>query len=372
MVRKPRRLDRRPPRSLIVCEPSSFLAQAVEALREAGHRVCQAASGYRAVAEQARRPADLVVIDVAPLAGRDLEVFEVLGSGRPRPFLVASLPPAARDKARRALECGADAYVVEPFDPRELPLMLRRSREQAAAADDIDSPLGNRLSQLARFAAGVAHEVNNPLTTISGWIQLALSDLDRDAPQRATFETMHEEVERIAAIVRNLLCFAGEPPANEEPIEVNDLLQDLLASCERPGVAVAVNFDEDLPLILANREQVRLAFGQIVTSAMKHIVGEGELQVATRAIDGDDAIVVEIADNGRRVAAEDLESIFDPFFSAADIGAGLGLSAAYGIIQGHGGRIDVVSREREGTRFTIGLPLHRLRHKNRILDHATG
>ena len=357
------------PSILIVCEPNSSLQQAADELKAEGYRVRQTKSTYRAIVEQTGAPSDVILVDTAPLLDRDLEVFEVFRSLLPSPFLLASFPPSAREKARSALERGADAYILEPFDPREVTLLLRRSQERHASPQQNQS-LAEKLTSLGRFAAGIAHEVNNPLTTISGWIQLSLADLGAQDPNRRTFETMQEEVERIARIVRNLLCFAGQPPLEEEPVNLNDVLQEILGSLDHNGVNLTCTFHEELPLILANRGQIRQACEQILHSALKALNGHGELQVATRPVDSDDQIAVEITDDGPGMPAAALSRLFDPFYSDGNGGSGLGLSAAYGIIQGHGGTIDVSSREHEGTRYILRLPLHRLRTRNRILDYA--
>jgi len=357
------------PSILMVCEPNSSLQQAADALKGEGYRVRQTRSTYRAIVEQTSAPADVVLIDTAPLLDRDMEVFEVFRSLAPAPFLLASFPPSAREKARGALERGADAYVLEPFDPHEITLLLRRSFERHTSPHE-SQPLAEKLLSLGRFAAGVAHEINNPLTTISGWIQLSLADMGEQDGSRRTFETMQEEVERIAAIVRNLLAFAGQPPLEEEPVNINEILQEILTSIDRNGVNITCTLREDLPLILANRPQMRQACEQVLHSAVKHLGGHGELTLTTRPVDSDDQVAIEVADDGPGLPPAVLARLFDPFASDGNGGSGLGLSAAYGIVQGHGGTIDVVSREHEGTRYTIRLPLHRLRTRSRILDYA--
>jgi signal transduction histidine kinase len=357
------------PSLLIVGEPSKSLQNAVATLKEEGYRVRQMKSSYRAVVEQARGPSDVILVDTAPLLDRDMEVFEVFRSLVPRPFLLASFPASARERARLALERGADAYVLEPFDPREIILLLERSLERRVAPE-AGEPLSERLTALGRFAAGVAHEINNPLTTISGWIQLALADMAEDEGSRRMFETMQEEVERIAGVVRNLLCFAGQPPLDEEPVNVNEVLEELLGNIGQEGLTVTCELHEDLPLILANRDQIRQACQHVLNNAVKGLDGRGELHVATRPVDNEDQIAIEVADDGCGIPEGVLSRIFDPFFSNGNGGAGLGLSAAYGIVQGHGGTIEVTSREQEGTHFVIRLPLHRLRSRNRILEYA--
>jgi len=354
---------------LLVCEANSSLQQAADELKAEGFRVRQARSTYRAIVEQTSAPADVVLIDTAPLLDRDMEVFEVFRSLAPPPFLLASFPPSARGKARGALERGADAYVLEPFEPREITLLMRRSVERQVAPGE-SQPLAEKLASLARFAAGVAHEINNPLTTISGWVQLSLGDMAHEDANRRTFETMQEEIERIAQIVRNLLCFAGQPPLDEEPVDINQLLAEILESCGHEGVEVAEYFHDDLPLILGSREQIRQACEQVVRNAFKSLNGRGQVTVSTRPVDSHDQVLIEIADDGPGIPQGNLHRIFDPFFSDGNGGTGLGLSAAYGIIQGHGGTIEVTSQENEGTRVLIRLPLHRLRTRNRIIEYA--
>ncbi|MFP4055288.1 MAG: ATP-binding protein [Candidatus Brocadiia bacterium] len=369
MVRKDVEPAAQRPSILIVCEGGSSLERAAEQLSEQGYRVRHATSTYKAVLEQSKAPCEVVVLDTTPLLERDMEVFEVFRSLAPRPFLLASFPASARDKARLALQRGADAYVLEPFDPQEITLLLARNVERRAAPER-GEPLAERLTAMARFAAGVAHEINNPLTTISGWIQLALADMGDEDPGRRVFTTMQEEVDRIAGIVRNLLCFAGQAPLDEEPVAVNEVLDEILAAIDEEELSITTELDGELPLILASRDQIRQAFQQVINNALKSLGGRGELHVATRALDADDQVIVEISDDGCGIPEGVMDRIFDPFYSNGNGGTGLGLSAAYGIVQGHGGTIEVTSREREGTCFVIRLPLHRLRTRNRILEYA--
>ena len=369
MVRSSRPRDRRPPGVLLVCPAHGGLSRAAAAIHEQGFTTRHVESTYRAIIEQSRSPAEVVIVDITPLVDSELEVFEVFRSLRPGPLLLASLPPSARHKGSLALERGADAYVVEPFEASEIRLLFERSVERVNAGR-AGEPSRDKLAALSHFAAGVAHEINNPLTTISGWLQLALDDAQGDDASRTTFETMHEEVERIAGVVRNLLNFAGLPPGDEQPVDVNELLRDVLAGFEGEHVVITTSLADDLPLILASREQIRTACRQVVHNALTSLDGQGELKVATRAVDAEDQVAIEIADDGCGIPESTLPRIFDPFFSGSESSAGLGLSAAYGIVRGHGGTIEVVSREHEGTRFILRLPLHRLRHKNRILDYV--
>jgi signal transduction histidine kinase len=148
------------------------------------------------------------------------------------------------------------------------------------------------------------------------------------------------------------------------------VVQEILAAVAPEGLEVSCSFHDDLPLILASREQIREALEQVISNAVKSLRGKGELRIATRPVDTEDQVLIEVADDGCGIPEAALSRIFDPFFSTGNGGTGLGLSAAYGIIQGHGGSIEAVSREREGTRFVIRLPLHRLRTRNRILEYA--
>jgi len=124
MVTKKTHGESQRPSILLVCEANTTLQQAADELKAEGYRVRQTNSTYRAIVEQTGAAADVVLIDTAPLLERDMEVFAVFRSMAPAPFIIASFPPSTREKARAALESGADTYICEPFDAREVRLLL--------------------------------------------------------------------------------------------------------------------------------------------------------------------------------------------------------------------------------------------------------
>ena len=230
-----------------------------------------------------------------------------------------------------------------------------------------------KLSAIGQLVAGVAHELNNPLTSVIGYAQLVYEELlaaSPDAPPRAPAELaadlrrIAEESERAARIVRNLLAFARRQAAAREPQDLGELAGRVLAlrayEFRLNSVEVETSFAPDLPRVLADGGQLQQAMLNLVLNAEQAMRGSRRrrLQVATRFVEECGAVEISVTDTGHGIPDDNIRRIFDPFFTTRDVGegTGLGLSICYGIIRDHGGQISVQSRVGEGTTFSLLLP----------------
>ena len=239
-----------------------------------------------------------------------------------------------------------------------------RARTAALEATQEQLVRTEKLSSLGKLSASIAHEINNPLAGILTFAKLVSRTLEDGPPDdttraglRRNLALVEREAQRCSAIVRNLLDFARERPIAQKAMDVNAALDEALSlvanQIAMQGVALHRTHAE-LPPVLADFGQLRQAFVNVVMNACEAMGRGGRLEVATRTSDGTNEIV--IADTGPGIPPERLRKIFDPFFTTKEKGTGLGLSVVYGIVERHGGSIDVDSRVGEGTTFTFRLP----------------
>ena len=230
-----------------------------------------------------------------------------------------------------------------------------------------------KLSAIGQLVAGVAHELNNPLTSVIGYAQLVEDELrstSHDQPLRSPgdlardLRRIAEESERAARIVRNLLAFARRQTAERAPQDIADLVSRVLAlrayEFRLSGIELDSVFETELPRVLADSGQLQQALLNLVLNAEQAMRGRSarRLRICARYSDEAAAVELSIGDTGHGISDENLRRIFDPFFTTRDVGegTGLGLSICYGIVRDHGGQIRVDSRVDVGTTFSILLP----------------
>ena len=219
-----------------------------------------------------------------------------------------------------------------------------------------------KLSSIGLLAAGVAHEVNTPLTGVSSYTQMLLGMIPETDPKHALLQKMQRQTDRATNIVGNLLNFSRAGNAEDfVPTDVNKLLNDTLQLLEpqirKSNVEIVKDYADNLPLISASSGKLQQVFTNLILNARDAMISGGWITLATMNYDND-AVVVEVSDTGEGIPAENLSKVFDPFFTTKGVGngTGLGLAVTYGIIQEHAGTIEVQSREGEGTTFRMMFP----------------
>jgi two-component system, NtrC family, sensor kinase len=219
-----------------------------------------------------------------------------------------------------------------------------------------------KLSSIGLLAAGVAHEVNTPLTGVSSYTQMLLGMVPETDPKHALLQKMQRQTERASNIVNNLLNFSRTGNTEEFGLtDVNKLLNDTLQLLEpqlrKSNIEIVKEYTETPPAISANPGKLQQVFTNLILNARDAMANGGTITLRTRP-DGADGVVVEVSDTGEGIPEENLNKVFDPFFTTKGVGngTGLGLAVTYGIIQEHAGSIEVRSTQGEGTTFRMVFP----------------
>lgn len=216
-----------------------------------------------------------------------------------------------------------------------------------------------KLAAVGEMAAGVAHELNNPLTSVLGYAEIAMSEMPPGDPHRKDLEQIISEALRAHEIVRNLLNFSRQTGPLRQSTDLNQILHQTLAviryHLETSGLSIEEDYDAEIGQIYLDPGQIKQVFLNLLTNAYQAMPEGGALSIRTARV-GEEA-AVSITDTGAGILPENLERIFDPFFSTKSSGTGLGLSVSLGIVQRHGGRIEVESTPGQGSTFTVWLPL---------------
>ena len=227
------------------------------------------------------------------------------------------------------------------------------------------------MAALGRLAAGVAHEINNPLSVIkekAGWMLDLLSE--EDIPEKENYDEFHDamiridhHVERAKKVVHRLLTFARRMEPVHEVVDVNRTVQETVSFLENEAryrnIDVRASYVEGLPKTRSDAAQLQQVFLNILDNAIDAIVKDGEINITTNHDRLNKQIAVAITDSGPGIPKETLKRIFDPFFTTKKVGdaPGLGLCISYSILEKLDGDITVESKEGEKTTFTVRLPI---------------
>jgi signal transduction histidine kinase len=235
---------------------------------------------------------------------------------------------------------------------------LKDSQEQLIQAE--------KLTSLGQLAASIAHEVNNPLSGVLTYTQLLTKKINSDRFSKETaldcLSKMESELIRSTKLIRNLLDFARQsaPTLVETDLnEVADRALELVTLSVRPSkIEVLKELEPSLPKLMADPSQLQQVFTNLILNAIQAMPERGKLFLRTSLINNQ--LKMEVRDTGRGISPENMHKLFTPFFTTKKEvkGVGLGLAVSYGIIQRHRGRIEVQSKEGEGSTFTVYLPLH--------------
>ena len=232
---------------------------------------------------------------------------------------------------------------------------LKQSQDTLRRAD--------RLSSLGLLTAGLAHEIRNPLVAIRTFTQL-LPERYNDAEFREGFQGLAlKEVDRICGLINDLLSFARPSRPNVAEENMNDVVDGIARILEteakEKGVEITRDFSTKLPKVWIDREQMKQVFMNLILNAIQAMKEGGSISISTRLTAKEDAahsgqfVQVEVRDTGVGIPADNLDHIFDPFFTSKDEGSGLGLSISHQIVQEHGGYVTVESKVGVGTAFSL-------------------
>ena len=250
---------------------------------------------------------------------------------------------------------------------------LERARRRVERYHYEQMKRADRLASIGEMAAGIAHEIKNPLAGIAGVIQVLKKDIPIGEPKRAVLDEVLSQVERMDKAVRNLLSFARPPEPKMTLVDVNELIGKLIdflsPQFAKHGITADRRLTAGLPWLVLDPDLMQQALLNISMNAIKAMPEGGKFTVETRteAPDGEipGAIKIVFSDSGEGITPENLSRIFSPFFTTRQQGTGLGLSITQRIVEQHNGELSVMSTPGRGATFTITLPLPKIEQETR-------
>ncbi len=277
---------------------------------------------------------------------------------------------ATMERAERGLEARVQVKSTDDIGRlgdafNSLLTKLERARRRVERYHYEQMKRADRLASIGEMAAGIAHEIKNPLAGIAGVIQVLKHDIPAGDPKRTVLDEVLSQVERMDKAVRNLLSFARPPEPKLTMVDVNDLVSKLLdflaPQFAKHGIAVERKLTPGLPWLVLDPDLMQQALLNIALNAIKAMAGGGRFTVETRtdkSQEGDGPkITITFRDTGEGIDQQNQSRIFNPFFTTRQQGTGLGLSITQRIVEQHDGEISVTSSPGRGAAFTIILPV---------------
>jgi PAS domain S-box-containing protein len=352
-------------------ERERFIQSVVESLREgvvvldragsivAFNRAMEAQTGLAAREVTGRQ-----FFDVFPASRRRVlrAPLEQLLLGETEGFTLEAVEHE-RIGGRRAVENLKGSVLRHHGEPAGAVLLVQDITERVAL--ERGARQSEKLAALGTMAAGLAHELNNPIGVISSRIEIMLLDTEAQPVYGQLTEdlrVLHRHAQRVARIAQGLLSFSRQSSGLRGPVDLNHLVEETLLLVERPitkqGVKVTRRLAPDLPPLWGDGNTLQQVVLNLLTNARDAVDGGGEITVETSIAPGEpDAVCLLVRDTGTGIPPEALPRIFDPFFTTKAEGTGLGLSVSYGIVRDHHGTVDVESRQGEGTTFILTFPV---------------
>ncbi|MFO7982249.1 MAG: ATP-binding protein [Desulfuromonadales bacterium] len=258
-----------------------------------------------------------------------------------------------RERRQRNRYQAAAERLEESYDKlKKQADMILEIEEQLRRAD--------RLSALGELSAGMAHEIGNPLGSIKGTAEILRDAFPAEDKRHEFSEILIREADRLNKVVHDFLTFARPSPVGAGRYEVNEVLRDVLLltrqQAKKNGVEIILN-EDPVPAVVGDREQIKQAFLNLILNAVQAMPQGGLLTISSARSDG--RAEIRFVDTGQGISAENLDRIFNPFFTTRHEGTGLGLAITHRIVQSHGGGLEVNSRVGKGTEFILTLPLAR-------------
>ena len=241
---------------------------------------------------------------------------------------------------------------------------LKEREDRQKAESEIRLIQSEKQASIGKLAAGVAHEINNPLTAVLTFTHLMLRRKDLPEEIRDDLQTVASQTERVRRIVKSLLDFSRQTALAPEATDINRLVEDSVRLLENQamikGISLCVKKDGHLPLIILDQSQCQSVLVNMLINALDATGCGGVIGIETckAAAEHCEGVEIKISDTGCGIDPEHMDKLFDPFFTTKEPGkgTGLGLAVSAGIVQRHGGTIKVYSKRESGTAFTIWLP----------------
>lgn len=329
------------------------------------------ADGVRTAREAlALRSFDLVILDFRLPDGDGLEILRDLRQAGRSEAVVFVTTSTSAEIAVEAMKIGADDYVVKeegyvsilPFVVREVLDRSRLRRERVALERRLAR--AEHLASLNTLMAGIAHNLNNPLTTVRTFLELLPSRYESDAEFRTSYyELVLKELARIRALIGSMMQAVAVPAESGEPWHLSGLVRDVESYVRGVASEKGVRFEcraaPALPPLAAGREAVKQALIVLLDNAIAFSPVDGLVTLDCRVAEGENGrrVLLEVSDEGPGIAPQDQKKIFDPFFSTRPGGIGIGLFVAHCVARAHGGSLDFSARHPRGACFSLSLPV---------------
>lgn len=381
------------PAGILIVEDEGIIAADLSAcLDDLGYNVVgEAATGEDALLQAAARHPDLVLMDIKLAGAMDgITAAARLREEQDIPvvFLTSHADDATLDRARESQPFG---YLIKPFAERELRAAIETSifrHAEAKRAEEERLRVERQIQEAQKhecisvLAQGIAHDFNNALAGINGNALLCQLKLDGASPVQPFLRRIEAIAMRAATLCQQMLAYAGEGKLHVTELDASTLVLELATALQAAAGRARIEFDlaAGLPPIYGDRSQLQQTVTSLVQNAGEAIgQGTGRIWISTGLTHADQEalatavyapdlpdghyVFIEVTDSGGGIPAEILPKIFDPFFSTKFTGRGLGLTAALGIVRGHGGALLVKSKPGGGSTFRLLLPR---------LEHAPG
>ena len=332
------------PRSaLILHDAAATLAMLRDLLHAAGYASVECTSVFQVLLAEEPRDPRLVVVGMTAVDQRDLEVVASLRKRWPQACILVLFPAALRERAAAALDLGADAYLPEPFYPREFDAIVRR----LAAVSPAAAALRPRAGGVEQLAAGVSHSIRNPLQILELQIGAAEVDGTVDAPG------MREQLRRITGVLDGLLRYSGRRDTAHEPVDVAKLVALVFGLEDPPAVGPSA-------VVLGAYELLRAGLESLRDRAIRVSPKDASVRanVELRVANGNRFVDVRVTDAGPPMTDDQRDALFEPYPDAAAVqdGTGLELAALAGIVRDHGGTVAALAASGGGTTILVTLP----------------
>jgi signal transduction histidine kinase len=226
----------------------------------------------------------------------------------------------------------------------------------------------DRLASLGTLISSLAHEIRNPLVSIKTFTQLLPERMEDEEFRNYFLKVASGEIDRLTTLINELLGFARPSEPNLQGEDVNAIIEKIefliVTEARKKNITISKDFMANLPSVNVDAEQIKQVLLNILLNAIQAIPGEGKVWIETRVVQvlreeaTERFVQIEVRDNGVGISKENLDRVFDPFFSTRPDGSGLGLAISYQIIHEHGGFIDLESEVGKGTSFRVNLPLN--------------
>lgn len=342
--------------------PSPFRLQFARNLKDA--REIMKSAGLRA----------LVIADVLPSEG--LESDLVSEDREPEYPLVVLTSRGDERAAVAAIRAGAVDYIVKSDESlRSIPDVAlsalaewhRRLERQRAK---LQLEMSQRMESVSRLAGSIAHDVNNLLTIILGFADIASTEIEATDPANKSLQQIRQAAERACDLTKRLLTFASRPPISKAPVDLSRMVRDSERAVRQEigeNVELIMETESGLPIVNIDQGQMQEVLVHLASNASEAMDGSGRLTISTSREDAPDSpdspatryVCIKVTDTGRGITPETRQQIFEPYFTTrrSGRGTGLGLAISFGIIHQHQGTIDVDSQPGRGATFTIRLPV---------------